>query len=118
MAAVLTILILWCPGLACGSRDAVNMRAGYAANAAAGNQLARIRATGIGYPPGHLRGAQARLMAQRAALIKAIKNLSVRLGLGPGAKISGYQVVQTVRLADGGYRVTVEIMVKPRQPVR
>ena len=39
-----------------------------------------LRATGTGRPPASAAGAQARLMAERAAVLVALRNLAVKLG--------------------------------------
>ena len=38
-----------------------------------------IRASGVGYPPEHMTGGRARLMARRAAEVVAVRNLAVKL---------------------------------------
>ncbi len=68
-----------------------------------------VRATGIGKPPRRMVGAQAKLMARRAAEVRAVRNLVIKLGYGPTAFIRGFRYVSTEYLADGSVRVTVEI---------
>jgi hypothetical protein len=67
-----------------------------------------IRALGIGHPPPHLRGAQARLMARRAAEVAAVRNLATKLGLGPNAGLSGFRYVSIRHRTDGAVEVIVE----------
>jgi uncharacterized protein involved in exopolysaccharide biosynthesis len=79
-----------------------------------------VRATGIGRPPKTAQGAQARLMAERAAETVALRNLALKLGQarleGGGrsviqveAFLSGYRLAETKYLPDGTVECTVEI---------
>lgn len=72
-----------------------------------------VRATGVGYPPMGMQGPQARLMAQRAAEVNAVRNLSNMLGGGPRAYLSGFHYVSRAKRADGSFEVTVEARVLP-----
>jgi hypothetical protein len=80
-----------------------------------------VRATGIGRPPPGRSGAQARLMAQRAAEVVAVRNLAAQLsgaGLaepgqqvaaGPAGLIRGFRYLPARQLPDGSVEVTVEL---------
>ncbi len=70
-------------------------------------------AIGIGHPPPHMRGAQARLMAKRAAEVRAVRNLADKLGRGPRTTIRGFRYVTTTYRADGSIRVVAKYA-KPR----
>ena len=73
-----------------------------------------VTATGTGYPPQHMRGAQARMMAKRAAEVIAVRNLGVKLGLPPGSQIGPFRYVGTHFLPNGSVEVTVETTVRSR----
>ena len=64
-------------------------------------------ATGVGLPPPRRAGAQARLMAKRAAEVRAVRNLAVKLGYGCRTTIRGYRYVSTTYRSDGSIRVVV-----------
>lgn len=102
-ALLLNILILTSP-TSTGRPDSVSIT--HEMRLAPATQV--IRASGVGYPPRHLRGPQARLMARRAAETRALRNLARKLGLGPRAVIRGFRYVEEVRRPDGSCRVTVE----------
>ena len=70
-----------------------------------------IRATGVGYPPGRMSGAQARLMAKRAAEVRALRNLATKLGHGRHARVRGFRYLPARYRADGSVRVVVEKVV-------
>ena len=84
-----------------------------------------VCATGIGRARKGLSGAQARLMAERAAQVVACRNLLVKLqreaGVGPGeggsaiirGTIAGHHYLPTRFLADGTAVVTVVLNVSP-----
>jgi hypothetical protein len=69
---------------------------------------ATVRASGIGYPPRHMRGPQARLMARRAAEVVAVRNLTRTLGHGWSARVRGFRYVSTTYRPDGSVLVVVE----------
>ena len=71
--------------------------------------LGVVRAVGIGKPPRRMRGAQAKLMARRAAEVRAVRNLAIKLGYGRRATVRGFRYVSTEYLVDGSVRVMVEI---------
>ena len=77
--------------------------------------LGVVRAVGIGKPPRRMRGAQAKLMARRAAEVRAVRNLAIKLGYGRRATVRGFRYVSTEYLVDGSVRVMVEI---PRSGVK
>lgn len=70
-----------------------------------------VSATGIGHPPRHMRGAQARLMARRAAEVTAVKNLAAKLGLPSTARMGALRYVSARNLPGGAVEVTVETFV-------
>lgn len=74
-----------------------------------------VRAVGISKPPRRMAGARAKLMARRAAEVRAVRNLIIKLGYGPQTVIRGFRYVSTEYLADGSVRVMVEI---PRSVVK
>ncbi len=67
-----------------------------------------VRSVGIGYPPRHLKGARARLMARRAAEVVAVRNLARKLGYPRRATIRGFRYVSTEYLDTGSVRVIAE----------
>ena len=71
-----------------------------------------IRAMGLGHPPPQMSGGQARLMARRAAEVRAVRNLAVKLGFGRRARVRGFRYTATRYRPDGSVEVVVE------QPVR
>ncbi len=75
---------------------------------------ASVRARGIGHPPPQRQGAQARLMARRAAEVRAVRNLGRKLGLPSRAHIRGFRYVHTEYRADGSVVVVVEFPERPR----
>lgn len=70
-----------------------------------------LRAAGIGRPPPRLWGARARLMARRAAEVRAVRNLARKLGHGSRATVRGFQYRGTEYLSDGSVKVVVECRV-------
>jgi hypothetical protein len=72
---------------------------------------AAVQAVGIGYPPPRLPGVQGRLMALRAAEVVAVRNLAVRLGVGPQGRLPTFRYVSTKYLPNGSVEVTVETTV-------
>jgi len=66
-----------------------------------------LRATGTGRPPANAAGAQARLMAERAAVLVALRNLAVKLGRSQTDVRTGTVKVEAFlaghRLADRRY---------------
>ena len=68
-----------------------------------------VRALGIGKPPHRMRGAQAKLMARRAAEVRAVRNLAIKLGYGRRPTVRGFRYVSMEYLVDGSVRVLVEI---------
>ena len=75
-----------------------------------------VQAKGIGLPPPGKSGVQARLMAQRAAEVNAVRNLTRMLG-GPATRPSFRYVSRTSR-PDGSVEVVVETRVYRKVPVR
>jgi hypothetical protein len=55
-----------------------------------------------------MRGAQARLMARRAAEVVAVRNLASKLGLPSGARVPSFRYVEARELKGGAVEVTVE----------
>lgn len=76
------------------------------------SDVVAIRATGVGYPPRHVRGVRATLMAQRAAEVVAVADLARRLGYGNRARIRGFRYVSASVRADGSVEVVVEKRVR------
>ena len=73
-----------------------------------------IRATGVGHPKPGLPPAQAKLMARRAAEVRAVRALADKLGYPRRATIRGFRYVSTVYRPDG----TVEVIVEYPVPAR
>lgn len=67
-----------------------------------------IRAMGLGHPTLRMSGGQARLMARRAAEVRAVRNLAVKLGSGRRARICGFRYAATRYRPDGSVHVVVE----------
>lgn len=67
-----------------------------------------VRATGIGHPPPNSAGSEARLMAQRAAEVDALRNLAKQLGYDDPATIRDFRFVSVDSLADDSVQVVVE----------
>jgi hypothetical protein len=67
-----------------------------------------LRAAGIGKPSPRLSGAQARLMARRAAEVRAVRNLARKLGHRGPATVRGFRYRSTEYLSDGSVKVDVE----------
>jgi hypothetical protein len=84
---------------------------GLAAEGSAPTPSATVQAVGIGYPPPRMRGAQARLMAGRAAEVVALRNLAAKLRLGPRAHLPAFRYVGTKHFTNGSVEVTVETIV-------
>ncbi len=81
--------------------------------------LVTVRATGIGHPPPRMKGAQAKLMARRAAEVVAVRNLAKKLGIESGERVSGFRYVVTKDLPNGKVEVTVEKTIEvPRRSVQ
>lgn len=85
-------------------------------------QTTAVRATGIGRPPKHMTGPQARLMARRAAEVVAVRNLAAKLQGQPiptgragtahtrlDAVVRGFRYLPSRELPDGTIEVTVEL---------
>ena len=71
----------------------------------------KVQAVGIGYPPRRMPGTQGRLMARRAAEVVAVRNLAVKLGVGPQRHLPTFRHVSTKHFLNGSVEVTVETMV-------
>jgi hypothetical protein len=67
-----------------------------------------VTATGVGYPPKHLRGAQAGLMARRAAEVNAMRNLAAKQGLPASARLGPFRYIAERKIGGGGVEVTVQ----------
>ena len=74
---------------------------------------ALVQAVGIGFPPPRMHGTQRRLMAQRAAEVAAVRNLAVKLGIGPQGRLPTFRYVSTTHLLNR----SVEVMVETTVPV-
>jgi hypothetical protein len=74
-----------------------------------------VRASGVGYPPPHRSGPQARLMARRAAEVEAARNLALAMGYPKGTKIRGFRYVSMVERRDGSVEVTIEYVLGERR---
>ena len=74
-----------------------------------------VSAGGIGHPPRHMRGVQARLMARRAAEVTAVRNLAAKLGLPPGARMGSFRYVSARNLPGGAVEVTVETLANAKR---
>ncbi len=81
------------------------------ASAATGRRSG-IVGVGIGYPPPGKRGAQGRLLAQRAAEVRATADLSRQLGVPASGRLCGVQYVSRRVRSDG--RVEVVAMQRAR----
>ncbi len=77
-------------------------------NGASPTTATKVQAVGIGYPPPRLPGVQGRLMARRAAEVVAVRNLAVKLGVGPRGRLPSFRYVATKHLLIGSVEVTVE----------
>lgn len=67
-----------------------------------------IRAMGLGHPPLWMGGGQARLMARRAAEVRAVRSLAMKLGSGRRTRICGFRYAATAYRSDGTVYVVVE----------
>jgi len=72
------------------------------------NLYAVVQAVGIGHSSPRFQGTQARLMARRAAEVRAVADLAGKLGHRPGERIRGFRYVKTRDLPGGRVEVTVE----------
>lgn len=72
-----------------------------------------VLATGVGRPPAHLRGVQARLMARRAAEVVAVRNLARKLGFSRHTRVRGFRYLPARFLRNGWVEVTVEYRLAP-----
>jgi len=72
---------------------------------------AAVQTVGVGYSPPRLPGAQGRLMARRAAEVVAVRNLAVKLQLGPRGRLPSFRYVSAKHLPNGSVEVTVETTV-------
>lgn len=72
---------------------------------------AAVQAVGIGYPPLRMPAAQGQLMSRRAAEVAAIRNLALKLGVGPQGRLPSFRYVSTKYLLNGSVEVTVETTV-------
>ena len=72
---------------------------------------AAVQAVGIGLPPRQTPRPQGRLMAQRAAELVALRNLAIKLGVGPRGRLPTFRYISTKHLPNGSVEVTVETTV-------
>jgi len=101
MMTAMGFAIMWAAG------EMARGQAMYPAGARA-DEVVVVRAMGTGYPPKHLRGVRARLMAQRAAEVVAVRNLARQLGYGPRAVVQGFRYVSASVNPNGSVTVVVE----------
>jgi len=71
-------------------------------------------ATGVGVGVTRGQGPQARLMAQRAAEVRAVRDLGGKLGVPNGGTVRGFRYVRRERLPNGHVRVIVRADRHPR----
>lgn len=88
-------------------------------SAASPEPAAEVRAVGIGYPPpnGTINEVQGRLLAERAALVDALRNVARQTGratprdyrgvIEVGAIVHGFRIERITQLPDG--RVEIDI---------
>jgi hypothetical protein len=74
-----------------------------------------IRATGVGHPTPGLPPSQAKLMARRAAEVRAVRALAAKLGYHHRATIRGFRYVSTTYRPDDTVEVVVEYPSRVRQ---
>ena len=72
-----------------------------------------IRVSGVGYPPARMEAPRGRLMARRAAEVRAVRKLATRLGLGRRATLRGFRYVSEDERPDGSVEVWVEYRRRP-----
>jgi len=70
-----------------------------------------VRAVGTGFPPSRVKGAQARLLARRAAEVSALRNLATKLELRRHGRLPPFRYVSTKHLPNGSIEVTVETII-------
>jgi len=66
------------------------------------------RAIGVGHPTPGLPASRGRLMARRAAEVRAVRALAAKLGYHGRATIRGFRYVSTTYRDDGTVEVVVE----------